>query len=113
MIGGTQDNGTRLRTDNGTIHNQIIGGDGMGTAYSQANTNTVIGSSQGSGIRTNFSNNPPDVFQNWVVAARWPTRRGRRFLHRHRRPARRARSDRPSVLPLHRTRACGAPTMAA
>ncbi len=66
VIGGTQDNGTRLRTDNSGIHNQVIGGDGMGAAYSQANTNTVMGSSQGSGIRTNMSNNPPDVFQNWV-----------------------------------------------
>jgi hypothetical protein len=67
VIGGTQDNGTRLRTDNGTIHNQVIGGDGMGAAYSQANTNTVMGSSQGSGIRTNMSNTPPEVFQNWVA----------------------------------------------
>jgi len=67
VIGGTQDNGTRLRTDNGTTYNQVIGGDGMGAAYSQANTNTVMGSSQGSGIRTNLSNTPPDVFQNWVA----------------------------------------------
>jgi hypothetical protein len=67
VIGGTQDNGTRLRTDNGTIHNQVIGGDGMGAAYSQDNTNTVFGSSQGSGLRTNFSNTPPEVFQNWVA----------------------------------------------
>lgn len=68
VIGGLQDNGTRLRTDNGTIHNQVIGGDGMGAAYSQSNTNTVIGSSQGSGMRTNLSNNPPDAFQNWAAA---------------------------------------------
>jgi hypothetical protein len=68
VIGGTQDNGTRLRTGNGTIHNQVIGGDGMGTGYSQENTNTVIGSSQGSGMRTNLSNTPPTVFQNWVAA---------------------------------------------
>ena len=68
VIGGLQDNGTRLRTDNGTIHNQVIGGDGMGAAYSQANTNTVLGSSQGSGMRTNLSNNPPEVFQNWAAA---------------------------------------------
>ena len=67
VIGGLQDNGTRLRTDNGTIHNQVIGGDGMGAAYSQANTNTVLGSSQGSGIRTNLSNTPPEVFQNWAA----------------------------------------------
>ena len=68
VIGGTQDNGTRLRTDNGTTHNQVIGGDGMGTAYSQANTNTVIGSAQGSSMRTNLSNTPPEVFQNWAGA---------------------------------------------
>ena len=67
VIGGTQDDGTRLRTDNGTTYNQVIGGDGMGAAYSQANTNTVMGSSQGSGIRTNLSNTPPEVFQNWVA----------------------------------------------
>jgi hypothetical protein len=66
VIGGLQDNGTRLRTDNSLVHDQVIGGDGMGTAYSQANTNTVLGSSQSSGIRTNLSNTPPDVFQNWT-----------------------------------------------
>jgi hypothetical protein len=68
VMGGTQDNGTRVRTDNGTIHNQVIGGDGTGAAYSQANTNTVIGSSQGSGMRTNLTNTVPDVFQNAVGA---------------------------------------------
>ena len=68
VIGGLQDNGTRLRTDNGTIHNQVIGGDGLGAAYSQDNTNTVIGSSQGSGMRTNLSNNPPLYYQNQVAA---------------------------------------------
>jgi len=68
VIGGTQDNGTRLRADNDTVHNQVIGGDGMGAAYSQDNTNTVIGSAQGSSMRTNLSNNPPEVFQNWVAA---------------------------------------------
>jgi hypothetical protein len=68
VIGGTQDNGTRLRTDNGTVHNQVIGGDGMGAAYSQANTNTVLGSSQGSNMRTNPSGATPDVFQNFVSA---------------------------------------------
>ncbi len=66
VIGGLQDNGTRLRTDTGTIYNQVIGGDGVGAAFSQANTNTSMGSSQSSGIRMNFHNNPPDTFQNWV-----------------------------------------------
>jgi hypothetical protein len=68
VIGGTQDNGTRMRDGNGTIHNQVIGGDGMGAAYSQANTNTVIGSSQGSGMRTNVTNSSPDAFQRFVAA---------------------------------------------
>ena len=47
-IGGLQDNGTRLRTDNGTVFNQMNGGDGLGAAYSQNNTNTVLYSAQGS-----------------------------------------------------------------
>lgn len=67
VIGGTQDNGTRLRAASGTTHNQVIGGDGMGAATSQQNTNTVMGSSQSSGIRTSLSNNAPIVFQNWVA----------------------------------------------
>lgn len=68
VIGGTQDNGTRLRTTNGGTYNQVIGGDGMGAAYSQANTNTVIGSSQGSGMRANYSNTPPTTIQSTVPA---------------------------------------------
>ena len=68
VIGGTQDNGTRLRTDNSATYNQVIGGDGMGAAYSQANTNTVIGSSQGSGMRANYSNNPPTSIQSTTGA---------------------------------------------
>src|SRR6185295_9418783 len=68
VIGGTQDNGTRLRTDNGTIHNQVSGGDGMGTASSKANSNTILASAQGSVMRTNLSNTPPAVFQNWAAA---------------------------------------------
>jgi hypothetical protein len=68
VIGGTQDNGTRLRTDNSRTYNQVIGGDGMGTAYSQNNTNTVIGSSQGSNMRANYSNNPPISFQSTTPA---------------------------------------------
>ncbi len=68
VIGGTQDDGTRLRTGNGTIYNQVLGGDGMGTGYSQQNTNTVIASAQGSNMRTNLSNTPPEVIQNFVGA---------------------------------------------
>ncbi|MBZ5525774.1 MAG: hypothetical protein LAP21_26430 [Acidobacteriia bacterium] len=68
VIGGLQDNGTRVRTDNGTTHNQVLGGDGMGAAYSQSNTNTVLGSSQGSSMRTSVTNTAPTVFQNWAAA---------------------------------------------
>jgi hypothetical protein len=69
VIGGLQDNGTRVRTDNSTTYNQMIGGDGIGAAFSQANTATVLGSSQGSNMRTNVTGNiDPPVFQNWVSA---------------------------------------------
>jgi len=68
VIGGLQDNGTRLRTGTDGIHEQVIGGDGMGVAFSQDNTNTVIGSAQGSSMRTNLSNNAPDRFQNFAAA---------------------------------------------
>jgi len=68
VIGGTQDNGTRLRVSTGSLYDQVIGGDGMGTAYSVDNSNTVMGSAQGSSMRTNLSNNPPAVFQNWAAA---------------------------------------------
>lgn len=68
VLGGMQDNGTRIRTDNSTKHNQVIGGDGTGAAYSQANTNSVLGSAQGSSMRTNVSNTPPTLYQNWASA---------------------------------------------
>ena len=65
VMGGLQDNGTRLRKDNGTIYNQVIGGDGLGAAISTENTNTMLGSAQGSSIRTSLHNAPPEVFQMW------------------------------------------------
>jgi len=68
VIGGTQDNGTRLRTDNTGNFDQVIGGDGMGTAISQANTNTIIGSAQGSSMRTAVTNVAPETFQHHVGA---------------------------------------------
>ncbi|MEA2465731.1 MAG: hypothetical protein QOJ98_3478 [Acidobacteriota bacterium] len=68
VMGGLQDNGTRLRTDNSTTHNQVIGGDGLGAGYSVDNTNTVIGSAQGSSMRTTLSNNPPSTFQEQSAA---------------------------------------------
>jgi len=68
VIGGLQDNGTRVRTDNGGTYNQSSGGDGLGTAYSQDNTNSVFASATGSSMRVNMSNNPPEVIQEFVSA---------------------------------------------
>lgn len=68
VIGGTQDNGTRLRTDNSGNFDQVIGGDGMGTAASQANTNTILGSAQGSSMRTTVTGVAPETFQHHVGA---------------------------------------------
>jgi hypothetical protein len=68
VLGGLQDNGTRLRDGQGGTFNQVIGGDGTGAAYSQGNTNTVFGSSQGSNMRTNLTNTQPNIYQNWSAA---------------------------------------------
>jgi hypothetical protein len=67
-IGGLQDNGTRARVGNSSIFNQVVGGDGLGANFSQANANTSFGSSQSSGLRANLSGRAPDVFQNAVTA---------------------------------------------
>ena len=44
MIGGFQDNGTRVRSGNTTTFNQYIGGDGFGSAIHRTNANTMLGS---------------------------------------------------------------------
>jgi hypothetical protein len=71
VIGGLQDNGTRVRTDNGGTYNQSSGGDGLGTAYSLDNTNSVFASAASStvpSLRVNMSNNAPTEIQNFVSA---------------------------------------------
>jgi hypothetical protein len=71
VIAGLQDNGTRVRTDNGGTFNQSLGGDGLGTAYSQDSTNSVFASSAGTtspNLRVNVVNNPPTDIQNFVAA---------------------------------------------
>jgi len=71
VIGGLQDNGTRVRTDNGGTFNQSLGGDGLGTAYSQDNTNSVFASSAGTtspNLRVNLDNNAPTDIQNFSSA---------------------------------------------
>ncbi len=44
VIGGFQDNGTRVRSGTTTTFNQYIGGDGFGTAIHRTNANTMLGS---------------------------------------------------------------------
>ena len=71
VIGGLQDNGTRVRTDNGGTYNQSSGGDGLGTAYSVDSTNSVFASAASSStpvLRVNLSNNPPTDIQNFAAA---------------------------------------------
>jgi len=71
VIAGLQDNGTRVRTDNGGTFNQSSGGDGLGTAYSVDNTNSVFASAASStvpSLRVNLSNNEPTDIQNFVTA---------------------------------------------
>ena len=71
VIAGLQDNGTRVRTDNDGTFNQSSGGDGLGTAYSQDNTNSVFASAAGTtnpNLRVNLDNNPPNDIQNFVTA---------------------------------------------
>lgn len=71
VIGGLQDNGTRIRTDNGGTYNQSSGGDGLGTAYSQDDTTSVFVSAASSTtpvLRVNMSDNPPTDIQEFVAA---------------------------------------------
>ena len=42
VMGGSQDNGTRVRKGNTTIYNQSKGGDAIGTGWSQANTEISV-----------------------------------------------------------------------
>jgi photosystem II stability/assembly factor-like uncharacterized protein len=44
IIGGFQDNGTRVRSGTTTTFNQYIGGDGFGSAIHRTNANTMLGS---------------------------------------------------------------------
>jgi hypothetical protein len=62
--GGLQDNGTRVKKAGTTVYNQTIGGDGVGAGWSQANSNTAIGSVQQS-PRRNLTGVPADSFWDW------------------------------------------------
>ena len=59
-MAGTQDNGTIFRLPNSTTYNGVIGGDGFGTGWSQANDAVSIGSVYFSLLRR-VVNNPPNT----------------------------------------------------
>jgi photosystem II stability/assembly factor-like uncharacterized protein len=67
-LSGLQDDGTRLRVNAGGVWNQVIGGDGEGVGWSQANNAVAIGSVYSSDIRRyeNLPANPAPV--NWARA---------------------------------------------
>ncbi len=44
VIGGFQDNGTRVRSGSTTVYNQYIGGDGFGSVMHPSNGSTMLGS---------------------------------------------------------------------
>src|SRR5262249_32260965 len=44
VLGGMQDNGTRLREGASSIFNEVIGGDGFGTAIHRSNAQLMLGS---------------------------------------------------------------------
>lgn len=65
ILTGAQDNGTLLRIPYQTTWNGVIGGDGFGTGWSQANNAASIGSLFNSRIRYS-TNNPPIARNNWL-----------------------------------------------
>jgi hypothetical protein len=60
LLVGLQDNGTLYRLPNSTTYNGVIGGDGFGTGWSQANNAVSIGSIYFSFLFRTL-NNPPNI----------------------------------------------------
>ena len=68
VFGGSQDNGTRVRKGNTTIYNQPVGGDGFGTGWSQANTNTSVATSEFNSNNFNPTNQVPDLEEKFFFS---------------------------------------------
>ena len=64
---GLQDLGTRFRVGDSTVWNQVFGGDGMGTGWSQRNDNASFCSVQFDRY-AHCINNPPDQQSKWLWA---------------------------------------------
>lgn len=65
VVAGSQDDGTRVRSGNTSIYNQTIGGDGFGTAASQANSNLFVGTVEGNQVLHDLNNQSPDAAALW------------------------------------------------
>jgi hypothetical protein len=62
VMGGLQDNGTRVRVGNTGTFNQSLGGDGFGVGFSQANPFTSIQSVYFISLRLSHTDQPPMSF---------------------------------------------------
>ena len=67
MIGGTQDDGTRARLGGSSVFNQVVGGDGEGVGWSQANNKFTLASVYGSDI-FRIEGFQPNTKGNWTEA---------------------------------------------
>ena len=68
VMAGLQDNGTLYRLPNSTNYNGVIGGDGFGTGWSQANDAVSIGSVYFSDL-LRVVNNPPNTESKFATAS--------------------------------------------
>jgi hypothetical protein len=67
VLVGLQDNGTLYRLPNSTRYDGVIGADGFGTGWSQANNAVSLGSVYYSSIRRTV-NNPPSIEKKFALA---------------------------------------------
>ena len=65
VIGGFQDNGTRVRKGNTLIYNQSLGGDGIAGTWSQGNTNMSITTLPNNSYAATLTNQVPDLSATW------------------------------------------------
>lgn len=64
ILTGLQDCGTRARQGSSPIYNQVVGGDGEGVAWSQANTAVALASFPGTGL-VRSTNLQPGTISSW------------------------------------------------
>src|SRR6266851_887738 len=67
LIGGLQDDGTRARLGSSSVYNQVVGGDGEGVGWSQANNAFTLTSVPGISFRRT-EGLLPNTFGHWTRA---------------------------------------------